>query len=163
MDGIGETYERLRSASFTAFLASVTNARNAFPFGINYVVNSETVRDLDPAVDIILGLGASELLLLPERPTAARTGIDDATADILSDWIHNNFGRIRLSISSNGIVGDIPIACAFPKETAIDSYVHIDANATLKVSSCDARGIPIRDMAITTALDMLRNRSEEVA
>lgn len=45
MDGIGETYERIRGRNFATFLDKLRLVRAIAPFGVNYVVNAETVRD----------------------------------------------------------------------------------------------------------------------
>ena len=50
MDGVGSTYESIRGRPFDALLERITALNRITPFGINYVVNSKTVGDLDAAV-----------------------------------------------------------------------------------------------------------------
>jgi MoaA/NifB/PqqE/SkfB family radical SAM enzyme len=69
MDGVDGTYETLRGRPFAGLKSKVEIIRDIAPFGINYVVNALTLPDLDAALEITAKWGASEFLLLPERPT----------------------------------------------------------------------------------------------
>jgi MoaA/NifB/PqqE/SkfB family radical SAM enzyme len=74
MDGVGRTYEALRGRPFSAFLRRLEQIRSAFPFGINYVVNSRTLPDLSTATSLAADVGAGEFLLLPEQSGQAGGG-----------------------------------------------------------------------------------------
>jgi pyruvate-formate lyase-activating enzyme len=99
MDGVGETYRRFRGRGFSEFRARLESVRTVAPFGINYVVNDETLQDLNAASAIAAEAGAAELLLLPEEPANGRPGIDKATLASLRDWVTGYAGQMRLSIS----------------------------------------------------------------
>lgn len=86
VDGIGATYERLRGRPFAAVVQAAGVLGSLAPFGINAVINADTV-------------GASELLLLPEQPTAATPGISDAEAQRLVEWAATATTGVRLAIS----------------------------------------------------------------
>lgn len=68
MDGVGQTYESIRCRPFDVLLERIAAIRRVVRFGINYLVNSKTVGDLDAAVLLAADHGASEFLLLPEEP-----------------------------------------------------------------------------------------------
>ena len=68
MDGVGDTYERLRNRSFSALQKRLDALRSVVPFGINFVVNKDTVPDLDTAATLAENAGASKLLILSEYP-----------------------------------------------------------------------------------------------
>jgi hypothetical protein len=72
MDGVGRTYERLRNRPFEKLARRLAAVRAAAPFGINYLVNEDTVSELDTAVAFAEEAGASEFLLLPEHPQTDR-------------------------------------------------------------------------------------------
>ena len=74
MDGVGATYEAIRGKSFSALVDRIKALSRLIPFGINFVVNSNTIKDLEPAAVLAAKLGASEFLLLPEVPVSAREG-----------------------------------------------------------------------------------------
>jgi MoaA/NifB/PqqE/SkfB family radical SAM enzyme len=60
MDGVGSTYESIRCRSFDTLIARITALKRIVHFGINFVVNSKTIGDLDTAVHLAEDLGASE-------------------------------------------------------------------------------------------------------
>ncbi len=154
MDGVGQTYERLRGRSFCRVLAGIRQAAEVAPFGINYVVTDETVSDLDEASRLSAELGAREFLLLPEQPTKRRNGVDDLTTQRVRDWISDYRGPMRLAISERGsdhVLFDNP----FKLESGIRAYAHIDAAGRLKRNSYEADGIPIGDDGIISALNRL--------
>ncbi|MGH3406267.1 MAG: radical SAM protein [Streptosporangiaceae bacterium] len=83
VDGVGATYERLRGRPFAAVISAAALLRSVSPIGINVVVNADTIGELDELARFASDVGASELLLLPEQPTAAAPGICDTDAERL--------------------------------------------------------------------------------
>lgn len=142
MDGVGATYEALRGRSFTSLLARLSIVRAIAPFGINFVVNRETFGDINRAVAIANECGASEFLLLPERPTEGRQGIDRDTRDALIGWVQNFNSNIRLAVSESD-ADCFPVCDPLRKEKGMRSYAHIDAFGVLKRSSFDRDGVLI--------------------
>jgi MoaA/NifB/PqqE/SkfB family radical SAM enzyme len=102
MDGVGATYERLRGRRFTALGAVLGRIRALAPFGINYVVNADTVGLLDAAVGVAADAGAVEFLLLPEQPARGRDGISVEAAGLLREWVVSYKGPVRLTVSTAG-------------------------------------------------------------
>ena len=96
------------------------------PFGINYVVNTETIKDLDRAIEIAEHLGAKEFLLLPEEPIGRGKALDVRTKYILQEWIRTYSGKVRLSISERHSE-NLPTCIPFSLETGLKAYAHIDA------------------------------------
>ena len=74
MDGTYGTYESIRNRSFVDLVEKLRLAREIAPFGVNFVVNAETISDLDTAAATAFELGAFELLLLPEQPVRTNRG-----------------------------------------------------------------------------------------
>src|SRR3954451_22207035 len=70
VDGVGATYERLRRRPFAAVAAAAAGLRSVAPLGVNTVVNADTIDELDMVAQFAADVGACELLLLPEQPTA---------------------------------------------------------------------------------------------
>jgi MoaA/NifB/PqqE/SkfB family radical SAM enzyme len=99
MDGVGETYESLRNRSFAALQLRLQSLRRFVSFGINFVVNSRTLPDIDAAARLADEVGASELLLLPEQPVLGRGGIDGRTIRGLRRWAKLYQGKVPLTIS----------------------------------------------------------------
>lgn len=159
MDGVGETYERIRGRAFSALVEQLGIVRRIAPFGVNYVVNAETIGDLDVAASIAFEHGASEMLLLPERPVGDLGGIDDLTKQVLVNWVQRN-SRYRLAIAETGPLEDLPIADPFQDVDGLTAYAHIDASGRLRKSSFSADGVKI-GTSVQRALSQLREREGE--
>lgn len=156
MDGVGATYERLRGRSFNTLLVQLRLVRSVSSFGLNYVVNAETLQDLDRAISVALECNAAEFLLLPERPTRNRPGIDSDTMGSLRAWVARYKEALPLLISDHAAEG-LPICTPLCGEDALSGYAHINASGLLMRSSFDHDGVPIENSSLMEALDGLRN------
>ena len=155
MDGVGETYTRIRNRPFSTLIEKLTLAQRISPFAINYVVNAHTIDDLDSAAKVAFDAGASEMLLLPERSVAGKGGTDEATRQTLFEWVSRR-SDLRLAISTADPLEGIPLADPFPDDTdELEAYAHIDASRQLKASSFSPHGVPILT-TVESALDELR-------
>ena len=155
VDGVGATYERLRRRPFPAVLAAATLLRSVAPIGINAVVNADTIGELDDIAEFAADVGASELLLLPEQPTAATPGISDADAERLIRWIRTARIRVRLAISRSGLEASVPAVEVIPGERSLDAHMHVDAAGVLRPHAYASVGTPIGD-SILDAVQALR-------
>ena len=156
MDGVGKTYERIRRRSFAALIEKLALVRSIAPFGVNYVVNSETIRDLDSAATIAFAQGAFEMLLLPERSVAGIGGFDQATQETLTEWIRRN-SLYRLAISDSPPIGGLPFAEPFSDVDQLSAYAHIDASRQLLTSSFSLDGVEVRS-SVVEAVRRLREQ-----
>ncbi len=159
MDGVGETYEALRGRSFTALRLRLETVRPLARFGINFVVNRQTLPDLDAATKLAAEMGAAEFLLLPEQPTRGRSGIDDGTVWALRRWVGSYRGAVPLTVSevgADGLLASNPL----PLETGLRAYAHIDASGVLKRSSHEGDGVAIGVRGVMRALDLLQEPQE---
>ncbi|TQS42772.1 radical SAM protein [Cryptosporangium phraense] len=143
VDGVGETYERLRGRPFAAVTTAAARLRSIAPLGINTVVNSDTIEELDDLAAFAVDAGASELLLLPEQPTAAVAGISDADAGRLAQWIRASRLPLRLAISRSGLEESVPAVEVVPGEQPLDAYLHVDATGVLRRNSYAEVGVPV--------------------
>lgn len=158
IDGVGFTYESIRNRSFENLINKIKLLKEVSPFGINYVVNSATIGELDEVAQIADDLGASELLLLPEMPVGKGVGIDKDTENDMQKWIHSYQGRVRLAISETHAAG-VPVCEPFEKETGVSAYAHIDANGILRKNSFGRDGILIEGGNIMDSLRVLREKN----
>ena len=157
MDGVNSTYEVLRGRPFSSLLNRIRMAKDLAPFGINYVVNKQTIADLDRAISIADNLGASEFLLLPEEPVNSQGGIDEYTLEKLREWIECYSGPIPLTISEANASG-ISVANPFANESGVREFAHIDARGVLKRTSYDKGGQPIGASGVISALILLNEQ-----
>lgn len=161
MDGVGSTYERLRARSFTNFTMRLRDVRRIASYGINFVVNSETISELDRAITFAHDEGACEFLLLPERPVKSRAGLGRAEQESLRKWVEDYRGGVRLAISEAGaeLIGAHD-PCKL--ETGIRAFVHISADERLHATSFSAIGVPITSAGVMAAVQNLKALSISV-
>lgn len=160
MDGVGPTYESIRCRPFDALLERITALERVARFGINFVVNSKTVGDLDAAVQLAADLGASEFLLLPEEPVGRGVGIDNETTITLRKWVNGYRGSVPLAVSEGGAEG-LPTCNPLNAEMGLAAFAHIDASGIIKRTSYDTSGILIRENGVMAALDKLKTIKQE--
>lgn len=158
VDGVGGTYERLRRRPFAAVVAAAARLRSVAPIGINVVVNADTVGELDGLAEFASDVGASELLLLPEQPTATTPGISDADAERLVRWVRTARAPMRLAISRSGLEASVPAVEAIPGERPLDAHLHVDATGILRSHAYASAGTPIEG-SIVEAMQVLREAS----
>lgn len=155
MDGVESTYESLRGRSFTVLIQRIEALGKIVPFGINFVVNSKTIDDLDRAIELSVKLGCAEFLLLPEEPTLQTKGIDRDTLSRLQEWVAKYRESIPLAVSEVRSDG-FPTCNPLTGEVGLSSFAHIDASGTLKRSSYEPTGIQVLDSGIMSALHQLK-------
>ena len=154
MDGVGLTYEKIRGKSFASLNQKLALVRSIAPFGINCVVNPLTVLELDSIIEVAEASGASELLLLPQRPTSSCSGIKDSTIQVLHQWIRQYRGPLPLAISEEYSAG-LECYSNAGGETELRSYAHINARGFLMRSSYESAGVPIDSLGVLHAIKQL--------
>jgi hypothetical protein len=155
MDGIGATYERLRRKSFADFTKRVRELGSIAPLGINFVVNAETLGDLDGALAFAHTEGAREFLLLPEQPNGRRPGIERAELVQLRTWVRGHRGDIRLAVSERN-ADDLGACDPCAAELGLRAYAHITATARLQRSSFSTDGVDIGEAGAMDAFQQLQ-------
>lgn len=156
VDGVGRTYEEQRGKPFSGLLRGIDAIASLAPFGLNVVVNEHTVTELDAISELAQGVGASELLLLPQQATASVPRINETVELALRDWVSRYKGKIRLAVSEAGAAG-LPTCDPLPDERGLLAYAHVDASGVLRTSSYSAVGTKIGDAGVLSALKRLRN------
>jgi sulfatase maturation enzyme AslB (radical SAM superfamily) len=157
LDGVGKTYEATRGRPFPQLLLRLEALRNTLPFGLNVVVNEQTVSDLDAVAAVAADYGAAELLLLPERATGTRPGVASDILTTLSVWVQRYTGRVPLTVSESA-AASLAFFSAVPGETGLRAYAHVDATGLLKSSSFDLDGVRIGDEGLIASLSNLQQR-----
>ena len=157
MDGVDATYESIRGRSFHALLQRIEKVSEIARFGINFVVNSKTIDDLDYALEIAVQLNATEFLLLPEVPVGKGSEIDVETSKKLIKWVREYRGNLPLTVSEYGADG-LPTCDPLIAEQGLYSYAHITASGELRFNSYAMKGVKISDKGVIEALDKLREK-----
>lgn len=160
MDGIGSTYEAVRRRPFAALKKRLDLIRSICPFGINIVVNEQTLDDLNGVAAIAEDYGASELLLLPQAPVRRVSGIDETSLGRLRSWVVGYEGPLKLSISEPN-ADSFPTCEPLPDEVGLAAYAHIDATGVLKPTSFHSSGVRIGSAGVMDAVIRLSRGYEE--
>jgi sulfatase maturation enzyme AslB (radical SAM superfamily) len=154
VDGVDETYERLRGRPFADLRKRIETIASIAPFGFNVVVNEETVGDLDDIYALAELSGASEILLLPEQPVGNHGGISAVAEVALSAWVGGTEGRIPLTISEARIPGGVPSTDPFPSDLPLEEHAHVDAFGMLREHAFASQGIEIGESLIGAVEDL---------
>ncbi|MBB5352937.1 MoaA/NifB/PqqE/SkfB family radical SAM enzyme [Haloferula luteola] len=155
MDGIGSTYERLRGRSFRDFTTKVREASSVAPIGLNFVVNADTLEDLDSAIDFAQAEGVREFLLLTEQRTDRRSGIAAEELQLLQNWVRNYRGKMPLAVSARD--ADRFVTCdPCNADSELRAYAHINAVGQLQRSSFEKSGVQILESGVMVALRTLQ-------
>ena len=157
-DGICTTYETLRGKRFADFQNQLNKVCQLAPFGINCVVNSQTIFEFDAAIELSAEQGAVEFLLLPERPVRRTGSIQSETRSRFCDWVNDYDGRIRLVTSKNEVVG-MPMCDPLVWKKGLRSYALIDARGKLKRLSYHTFGVSIGSRGILKSLSLLKQKT----
>ncbi|MER5359761.1 radical SAM protein [Streptomyces sp. NPDC002785] len=157
VDGVGPTYEKLHGRPFSDLVQRLAWIGQTFRFGLNCVVNADTLPDLDAVADLAASTGAAELLLLPERPARGRQGSSPQIIAALHRWATAYRGPVLLTLAE-GDTGPLPLAQPLPRETGLYAYAHLDATGTLRRTSYHSAGEPVDDRGVLAALDRLQQK-----
>lgn len=160
MDGLNEVYERHRGRSFEEFIRRLPLIAEIAPFGINFVVNSQTFAQLDAAIELTARFGATDFLLLPQQTTRSVQGIDEQTLNGLRSWAAAYRGPVSLAVSELGSEG-LPTCDPFINEDPLTRFAHIDAAGNIKRCGFDSASVPIGSSNVLAAINRLRHPEEK--
>lgn len=155
VDGVGTTYERLRGRPFSRVITAATLLSSVAPIGVNTVVNAETVVELDEIASFAASIGAIELLLLPQQPTAAAGGIAPSDVERLVDWVRDARPDVRLAIARSGFESSLPTVELIPGEHPLDAHMHLDATGMLRPDAFAAAGTRV-EASVLDAVEALK-------
>lgn len=158
VDGTGDVYEQLRGRAYDRLVEQLALVATLASFGINVVVNVETVVCLDEIAALAADTGATEILLLPEQPTPGRPPASPATIDRFRCWVTTYAGPPRLAVSEQG-AGNFPVAEPFGDQPSIERYAHVDASGWIRPSSYSTTGVKIGDGSLLDAYEQLQTET----
>lgn len=160
MDGVESTYERIRKRPFPHFVEKLRLIADIAPFGINYVVNDDTINDIQRVAEFAEAEGAEELLFLPDR---SANSLSSNTIQRMKAHVSNSHEtKMRFAISESSPVDGIPLADPFIRDVGARAYIHVNANGkVLKSSFQQTNGIQIsNEPSLLTAISKLEGETE---
>lgn len=126
---------------------------SAWPF-INYVLNTDTIHELEAAIEYALKLDASEFLILPEIDK--RGAFNPVHLRYLKGFLLGYKGVLPLRINQNCADG-MPVANPFHDLDSLNAYVFVDAKEFLRRTSYEAGGVDISQCNIINGLGIMRS------
>jgi len=159
VDGLGETYERLRGRSFAGLLSQMELIGSVAPFGVNYVLNGDTLTELSEAVSYWEQFGAAEFLILPEIDLSGN--VSKIIIENLKTFLSEYSGKLPLRINEN-CSEDMPVAQPFHDSNPLQAYAFVDARGRLKGTSYLQDGLDISGQSLIAALEMMRNNFRQL-
>lgn len=143
IDGVEPYYSSVRGRRLEDLMAKIRIVRDAIPFGINTVVSPHHVDQLPAVLELAVGIGASNVLVLPElthgevRLSAAEL---EATIEIIEDF------RQRIEIYVPPWLGDHLQTRLLDTEASDEfTFAHVSASRELRLSSHAGGGVEIMD------------------
>ncbi len=155
VDGLGNTYERLRKRSFISLTERIDALSAIVSFGINYVVNEDTVDELDRAVNYAVEMGATEFLLLPEVSLQGKGYSESSVIEKLMKFVSSYDQSVPLAISQ--VESDGFPVCNPSNEKGLRAFAHIDAEGIVKSTSYQAVGVEIGTTGVIDAIRKLNS------
>ncbi|TKC08045.1 radical SAM protein [Pedobacter polaris] len=159
VDGLGSTYEKLRGRSFDTLLGQIQLIKAIAPFGINYVLNADTIPDLIQVANFWEQQGATELLILPEIDAKGMFSADILLR--LKQFLDGYTGKLPLRINENCANG-LPIAQPFNDTNPLLAYAFVDARGMLKRTSYQTGGMDITGKSLIQGLELIKSQSEQL-
>ncbi len=143
MDGIGDTYERIRGRSFKDFNDCLALVRATATFGINCVVNGDTIDELDRVAEHAFASGAAELLLLPETGDDGEIRLTKPQVETLERWVAYNHHHNRIAMSQHGAEAIAAPTLFSSSDDTTYNFLHVDASMMLKVTAFARDGVAL--------------------
>jgi MoaA/NifB/PqqE/SkfB family radical SAM enzyme len=144
IDAMEPLYSQIRGHPISSVVNRISYLRNKIPFGINSVINNDTINHLDDILEFAIEYGAENLLLLPQIENE-RFILDGSCWLKLENWINGNWREIPLEISS---LARSFLNCPFLFNSEYEprlGYWHIGADGKIRETSYCANGTVIRD------------------
>jgi len=133
-------YSSIRGRPLAPAIKNIRQMEGLVPIGINTVVNTQTLGNLDELAVVVRDLGAVDWLLLPEIKNGEFT-LSDSEWHRLDNWIsRSNDLNLRTTTNAKAHLNG-----PFLLDDAPEDYAHISANGDLRRCSYESTGISLRD------------------
>jgi len=145
IDGTWHTYEKYRNSNYEYILELLSEIETLIPFGINVVVNSDTINDLDEILSLSAKHNAVELLLLPQINNDQFILTDDLWLK-LEKWILRNNDKLPLRLLSRA-KEFIDVPYLFAGTSYENNYAYISTDLCLRNNSYTNLGVKINNIS----------------
>lgn len=144
VDGVGTTYERLRGRPFAAVVQAAGLLSSLAPFGINAVINADTVGELDDLAAFADEVGASNCCSCrsspPRLPPASATPTHSASSNGPQPHEPRSDSRFPVPVSKQHCPPQRPSPANFPStRTCISTRPASSALTPTQARDCQSR------------------------
>ena len=129
--------------------------------GVNYLLNDETFRDLEAALQTYASLGIQEVLLLPQLGTQSVRQISVKCLEHVDEFLSSCRLPVRVTISAAQTSG-FASALDVPGDIGLRQYAHISADGLLKEDSTAVTGVKIGSAGVLAAFRQLEEQHESL-
>lgn len=152
-----DLYSKYRQFPLKKLLNNIISLKGKIPFGINTVINNETVKQLNKIIPFAKSIGAEEILILPEIKENNFV-LNKQEWLFLQNWILENFDCFPLKIIDRAR-GYLNIPVLFKDDAYYQDYLYLSADKILKTNSYETNGKKINISEIDRQLKNWRNES----
>lgn len=143
-------YRKIRNFSLDSLINNLNLLSGEIPFGLNMVVSSETLKDLDKMLEFAINIKAEELLLLP-LINNGEFALTESEWFSLERWINQNYNRFPLKIIEHARK-QIKIPLLFEDDEFYKDYLYLSADKIIKESSYVQDGLKLDDNNIKSQI-----------
>lgn len=144
IDAMEPLYSQIRGHSISGIVDRISYIKNKIPFGINSVINNNTIGHLDAILKFAINYGAENILLLPQIENS-KFVLSETDWTKLEKWINQNWREFPLEISS---LARPFLNCPFLFNSEYEPrlcYWHISADRKIRETSYYGSGTAICD------------------
>ena len=145
IDGIEPRYSIIRGKKLSDLISRIKKIDGKIPFGINCVVSTEQVPELEKVILLAIELNASNILIIPEHSNGVFqiTKQEWRMIDELIEKYEKNI-EILVTYEASNFLQSQTLDVSSNKEYL---FAHISADNKLKQNSYDTEGVLIRNVS----------------
>jgi len=152
-----ETYREIRNYDLDDIKQNLLKLKDKIPFGINMVVSSKTISELDKMLDFAREIGAGELLLLP-MINDGQILLNEFELKCLETWINLNYEKFPIRILEQARKR-INIPILFENDDYYSDYLYLSATKNIQNNSYESNGMKTTICDIENNLMKWKNES----
>lgn len=153
-------FQSIRGFEFQKIYDNLKLLKGEIPFGLNIVINNQTIEQLDSFITFAQDVGCEEILLLPQFNGSAFC-LTSSQWKQLEYWIIANKSKMPLRIMESARkMMRLPVL--FSEDSYYRDYLYIDAQMNMKRNSFDKIGVKLTADKLEEGLTLANRESRPV-
>jgi len=134
-------FKSIRGVDIQKIQENLKLLQGEIPFGINAVINNQTIEHLDSLLRFAINVGCEEILLLPQF-NGSSFCLSSKQWTRFENWIIANKSMMSLRIMERARkMMQIPVL--FNEDSYYQDYLYIDTNLVMKRNSFETKGVKL--------------------